>query len=98
MHNNTAKTLKTKAILSSSLITSLSKNPGWSALNFSSECFSQDTHHPYETNASISFFPLQVAGEFNFGTATKKGFIASTHSALESEWGGKSFIKQILQH
>lgn len=46
------------------------------------------------------FFPLTVAGEFNFGTPTKKGFIASTHSALEPEQGersGKSFIKQILQ-
>lgn len=46
------------------------------------------------------FFHLTVTGEFNFGTATKKGFIASTHSALEPERGersGKSFIKQILQ-
>lgn len=81
-------------------ITSLSYKPVQSALNSCSRCFAQDAHHPQATNGSISFFPLQVAGEFNFGTPTKKVFIASMRSALESEWGersGKSFIKQILQ-
>lgn len=69
-------------------------------LKFLLRCFAQDTHHPHATNGSISFFPLKVAGEFNFGTPTKKVFIASVRNAPESEWGersGKSFIKQILQ-
>lgn len=68
-------------------------SPGWEsaqpAFHPSPKSSSQEAHHPRESSGSISVFPLQVAGEFSFGSATK-GAPAASAQGCEGRAGERS--------